>query len=99
MRPRRERVYTIPPPNASEILEIEVLRAGGDVIVRYGTYEAAPPLAFAAGRFGVLEIGRKLQKMLRNSKPPYLQVAKAKRCFATASSVLFRQTARRDASQ
>ena len=37
-----------------------------------------PPLfAFAAGRFGVLEIGRKLQIRLRNSKSPYLQVAKA----------------------
>ena len=58
----------------------------------------SPPLAFAAGRFGVLEIGRKLQKRLRNSKPPHLQAAKAKRCVATASSVLFRQTARRDAS-
>ena len=30
-----------------------------------------------AGRFGVLEIGRKLQKRLRISKSPYLQVAKA----------------------
>ena len=36
------------------------------------------PLAFAAGRFGVLEVGGKLQQRLPNSKSPYLQVAKAK---------------------
>ena len=55
--------------------KIEVLRAVWDVNARDVTYE--PPLAFAAGRLGVLEIGRKLQIRLRNSKPPYLQVAKA----------------------
>ena len=82
--------------NRAISLAIYVSRAVWDVNAWDVTYE--PPLAFAAGRFGVLEIGRKLPKGLRNSKPPYLQVAKAKRCFATASSVLFRQTARRDAS-
>ena len=38
---------------------------------------AIPLFAFAAGRLGGLEIGRKLQERLRNSKAPYLQVAKA----------------------
>ena len=79
-------------------LKFEVLRAVWDVNARYVTYEADAPLAFAAGRLGVLEIGKKKKKRLRNSKSPHLQAAKAKRCFATASSVLFRQTARRDAS-
>ena len=37
----------------------------------------SPSFAFAAGRLGVLEIGRKLQKRLRSSKPPNLQAAKA----------------------
>ena len=64
-----------PHPTQAGILEVEVLRAVWDVNARDVTYE--PPLAFAAGRFGVLEIGRKLQKRLRNSKSPHLQAAKA----------------------
>ena len=91
-----EKYTPFPRPTQAESLEVEVSRAVWDVNAWDVTYE--PPLAFVTGRFGVLEIGRKLQKRLRTSKPPHLQAAKAKRCFATASSVLFRQTARRDAS-
>ena len=97
---QRERGKYIPFPRPAQagFGEIEVLRAVGMGMRGTSLMRQTPPLAFAAGRFGVLEIGRKLQKRLRTSKSPHLQAAKAKRCFATASSVLFRQTARRDAS-
>ncbi len=70
--------YTpFPRPPQAGFWEIEVLRAICDVNARYVTYEADAPLAFAAGRFGVLEIGGKLQKRLQNSKSPHLQAANA----------------------
>ena len=52
--------------------------------------EAVASIAFAAGRSGVLEIGRKLQKRLQTSKSPHLQAAKAKRCFARFADAPFK---------